>query len=203
MLREMSTAEQIDALTQGRLDAGFVNAIAIPDGLAGEPLIEEPFVCCLPETHSLATARSIELKRLAHDPFVMFTREVSPVNYDNVMAICAAVGFHPQTRFAGGQWLTIAALVANGLGVALVPQSIARAKVAGVCFVPIRDKHARSSALFLWNPQRMVPGLESFIGTVRAVLRSWRAIGSLPDRERQVVSRTPARRRSRSSPNSR
>ena len=77
-LRELSTVEQVDALVHGRLDAGFVNAIAVPAGLAGEALVEEPFVCCIPATHALAGARSIALERLAREPFVMFARDVSP-----------------------------------------------------------------------------------------------------------------------------
>lgn len=184
-LRELSTVEQVDALVHGRLDAGFVNAIAVPAGLAGEALVEEPFVCCIPATHALAGARSIALERLAREPFVMFARDVSPANYDNVMSVCAAAGFHPDTRFAARQWLTIAALVANGLGVALVPQSIARTQVAGARFVPIRDEHARSNAYFLWNPRRDVPGLASFVDTVRATLRGRRMDPRSPRRRRE------------------
>lgn len=168
-LRELTTSEQVDALVHGRLDAGFVNASAVPEGLSGEKLVEEPFVCCLPETHPLSRERTVELKRLANEPFVMFAREASPANYDNVISVCTEAGFHPQTRFAVRQWLTIAALVANGLGVALVPKCLARTKLAGARFVPIRDKHARSDALFLWNSRRIVPGLDPFVETVRNI----------------------------------
>jgi DNA-binding transcriptional LysR family regulator len=175
-LRELSTIEQIDALAHGRLDAGFVNDVAIPQGLDGEPLVEEPFVCCLPETHPAARLPVIELRSLAREPFVMFARDVSPANYDRVISVCAEAGFQPDTRFAARQWLTIAALVASGLGVALVPESIARTKVAGACFVPIREKHARSNAFCLWNPDRILPGLEPFLAAVRATVRARRAM---------------------------
>lgn len=168
-LRELTTSEQIDTLAHGRLDAGFVNASVIPEGLSGEKLIAEPFVCCLPEMHPLARERTVELKQLANESFVMFAREVSPANYDNVISVCTEAGFHPRTRFAVRQWLTIAALVANGLGVALVPKSLARTKLAGARFVPIRNPHARSNALFLWNSSRIVPGLDPFIETVRNI----------------------------------
>jgi DNA-binding transcriptional LysR family regulator len=169
-LREMSSAEQINALKRGQIHAAFINTHEVPQGLAGHALAEDPFVCCLPENHPLAHRKVVDLKRLANEPFVMFTREVAPANYDNVIAICANAGFHPQTRFAVRQWLTVAALVANGLGVSLVPASIARSKIAGARFVPIGDKAARASAYYLWNPKRMVPGLALFTQTVHVAL---------------------------------
>lgn len=170
-LREMSSTEQVNALKNGQLHAAFVNARNVPENLAGQALPEDNFVCCLPASHPLAKRKVIDLIRLADEPFVMFTREVAPANYDNVIAICAHAGFHPKTRFAARQWLTVAALVANGLGVSLVPASIARTQIAGARFVPIGDKNARSSAFFLWNPERIAPGLVIFIKTVATTLK--------------------------------
>lgn len=170
-LRELSTAEQLEQLAHGLLDAAFVNAPAVPEGLAGEALPPESFVCCLPLEHPLAHATSISLSSLSRENFVMFARDVAPANYDNVISICAEAGFLPRTRFAVRQWLTITALVANGFGVALVPESLARIQIAGACFVPLRARHARSSAWFLWNPERLTPALEQFIATVRHTFR--------------------------------
>ena len=169
-LREMSSTEQINAIKNCQLHAAFVNAREVPDDLAGQALKEDNFVACLPDSHPLAKRKVLDLKRLADQPFVMFTREVAPANYDNVIAICANAGFHPKTSFAARQWLTVAALVANGLGVSLVPASIARTQIAGACFVPIGDRSARSSALFLWNPKRIAPGLKLFIKMVSSTL---------------------------------
>jgi len=50
-LREMSTSEQINALSRGELDAGFANSMTIPGGLAGAPLPNDELLCCLPEAH--------------------------------------------------------------------------------------------------------------------------------------------------------
>ena len=170
-LREMSSTEQVNALKNGQLHAAFVNAREVPEDLAGQALPEDNFVCCLPTSHPLAKRKTVDLKRLADEPFVMFTREVAPANYDNVIAICANAGFHPKTHFAARQWLTVVALVANGLGVSLVPASIAQTHIAGARFVPIGDKNARSSAFCLWNPERIAPGLNVFIKTVATALK--------------------------------
>lgn len=170
-LREMSSAEQVKALLHSQLHAAFVNLPFIPDGLQGLALLKDAFVCCLHENHPLAGKSEIGLVELAGDPFVMFVREISPANYDNVIAVCRQAGFEPQTRFAARQWLTIVALVANGLGVSLVPQSIARSKIAGTRFVPIRGTEAFSGAYLLWQSENKTPALQKFIDVAACTLQ--------------------------------
>jgi DNA-binding transcriptional LysR family regulator len=171
-LRELSSVEQIEGLRHGQLHAGFVNALSVPEGLAGEALQDDGFVCCLPEHHALARETEIDLIQLSREPFVMFARDVAPANYDNVIGICMQAGFAPQTCYAARQWLTIVALVANGLGVALVPASIQRTRIAGARFVPLRARNAHSKAYLLWHPESRMPALTYFIDAARAILRS-------------------------------
>ncbi|MBV6272263.1 LysR family transcriptional regulator [Alcaligenaceae bacterium CGII-47] len=167
LLREQSTIEQIDALKGGRLDLGFINFGFLPDGLVGEKLPEECFVCCLPDTHPLAHNQDVALHELSNDQFVMFVRELSPYNYDNILAVCARSGFYPKMRFAARQWLTVAAMVANGLGVALVPKSVSQSKLAGARFLPIRGPMTVSTAWCVRRHDNVNPTALAFIEDVR------------------------------------
>jgi DNA-binding transcriptional LysR family regulator len=171
-LRELSSVEQIEGVRHGQLHAGFVNTTMVPDGLEGQALPEDSFVCCLPPDHPYASKPEIDLKALSGESFIMFVRDISPANYDNVIAICREAGFEPQTRYAARQWLTIVALVANGLGVSLVPASIRRSGMAGACFVPIRSTQAHSAAYLLWHPKGESPALNYFLDVASIVLRS-------------------------------
>lgn len=170
-LRELASAEQIDMLRHGQLHAAFVNAPAVPEGLAGRALREDAFVCCLPEHHPLAGERRIDLRALAGERLIMFVREFSPTNYDNVIAMCRQAGFEPDTHYAIRQWLTIVALVANGLGVSVVPASIRRSGIAGVRFVEIGNKQMPPMAYLLWHPERASPALNHFLDTAAAILQ--------------------------------
>lgn len=170
-LRELSSVEQIEGLRHGQLHAGFVNTTLVPEGLDGQQLPNDSFVCCLPSNHPYAARPEIDLKELSGEPFIMFVREISPANYDNVIAICRQAGFEPQTQYAARQWLTIVALVANGLGVSLVPASTSRSGIAGACFVPIRSTQAYSTAYLLWQPNGKNPALNYFLDVASAVLR--------------------------------
>lgn len=174
ILHEMSTAEQLQGLLHGHLDAGFLNAFVVPPQLRSLPLIEDEFVLCLPAAHPRAGARSVDLADLSEERFVMFSRDVSPANYDNVIAIFSRAGVHPKTVHAARQWLTIVAMVAEGLGVSLVPRSLARSHVDNVRFVPFTGAAAISPALLVWNPARTSPGLERFIASASMTIEGLR-----------------------------
>lgn len=162
-LREMSTTDQLDALLHGQLHAGFINAASVPDQLSSFALLDDLLVCCLPENHPLAGVPALELSQLENEKFVMFSRDVAPANYDNVIAAFSHAGIHPRTCHAARQWITVVALVATGMGVSLVPASLAKSGVQGVRFVPLLGHSVRSSALLAWHSGSTVAALSSFI----------------------------------------
>lgn len=181
-LQEMSSAELLNALMHGQLHAGFVNGVTAPSQLAATPLSPDEFVVCLPEDHPLAQKRRVDLKRLASERFVMFSRDVAPANHDNVIAIFSRAGIHPQTAHAARQWLTIVAMVANGLGVSLVPRSLSRSQVRGVRFVPLTGEAMPAPAMLVWNPDFYPVTLDSFLQCAK------RTIASEPLRMRSSAS---------------
>lgn len=170
VLREMSSADQVNELLRGQIHAGFVNASTVPPQLAFLSLAEDEFLICLPEDHPQAQCDSMELKQLADARFVMFSRDVAPANYDNVIAIFSRAGIHPRIAHAARQWLTIVAMVANGLGVSVVPRSLARSRVHGVRFVEIKGEQVLAPAMLVWNPAYYPPTLRSFIECAGRIL---------------------------------
>lgn len=173
VLRELNSGEQIEALRGGRLDAGFAHAPTLPAGLHGLDYLAEPFVCCLPRSHPQAGAAAADLAALADETLVLFAREVSPEYYEQIIALCVQAGFTPSVRHEVRHWLTVVALVASGIGVALVPAALARAGMAGVSFVPLAAKHRRFRSItrMLWSPTNTPPALQALIETIGQDLR--------------------------------
>ena len=97
----------------------------------------------------------------------MFARDVSPANYDHVIACMHQAGIHPRTSHAARQWLTVVALVSTGWGVALVPACMAKAGMTGVRFVPLQGIKMMTPAVMAWrkNDDRVL--LTTLIQTVR------------------------------------
>jgi DNA-binding transcriptional LysR family regulator len=168
-LRELNSGEQVEALRAGRLDAGFIHAPTLPAGLEGVAWLTEPFVCCLPQGHPQAQRRRADLAALAGEPLVLFAREASPEYHDRIVSLCAESGFTPEQRHEVRHWLTVLAFVAAGMGVALVPASLARAGMAGVRFVALGNRRVQSVTRMVWAPERSTPALRSLAGLLGTI----------------------------------
>jgi DNA-binding transcriptional LysR family regulator len=171
VLHELNSGEQADALGRDEIDLGFVHGRAIPQGLTGVLFHAEPFVACVQQSHTAATARTLRLERLKDEPFVLFSRAVSPDYYESIIATCLASGFLPRVRHEVRYWLTVVSLVAQGRGVALVPRSLAKSAIGGAAFVPIRGAEPVSKTWCVWTAAGEdggSPALTTLIDLVRS-----------------------------------
>ena len=128
-LRELYTAGLIDALLNGTLDVGFMRDAGAVHGLRVETLLAEPFVVVLPRKHPLAEQKTVAVKSLQHEPFVLFARSYGSVAWKKTMDICEAHGFTPRVVQEAPQWLTIMSLVGAGLGVTIAPACVKQLSV--------------------------------------------------------------------------
>lgn len=144
VLMEMNSAEQAQALQRGQIDIGFVHWSKFPDSIECERLLREPFVCCLPTSHRLSDRDSIDLQALADEDFILFPRTVSPHYHDLIIARCVDAGFSPRIRHETRLWQTVVTMVAYGMGVALVPQTLAKTLRQGVRYCAINGDGALS-----------------------------------------------------------
>jgi DNA-binding transcriptional LysR family regulator len=151
-LAELNSAEQITDLLHDRLDLGFMHTARLPQDLASRLLLTEPFVACLPTHHALARQRVLEVGALRDQPFVLFARAASPDYHERLLAICAQAGFLPEVRHEVRHWLAVVSMVAQGLGVALVPQAMQRSALKGAVFRPLDGVTAQSEAYGVWRP---------------------------------------------------
>jgi DNA-binding transcriptional LysR family regulator len=164
--QEATSQRQVEMIRSGTLDAGFINSPLAPAGLGALMVYKERHVACVPTSHPLAGARKISLRALRHETFLTFSRDASPAYFDQMMAMCASAGFQPATHRFGGQILTLVAMGAAGMGVSLVPESVALAGMKGAAFVPLTDSRLRPSAFFVWRADQLSPSLTALIEVV-------------------------------------
>lgn len=86
--------------------------------------IEEKLQLLLPLGHRLADADSVPLTELAEEEFVLFREDFTL--HDRVIKECVKAGFHPKVVYESSQWDLISRMVAAGLGIALLPETICR-----------------------------------------------------------------------------
>lgn len=150
-LIELSTVDQIPALLGHRIHYGFVHTDALPQSIVSQELLRERFMLCVPCHHSRAGQGRVSLADLATEDFILFSRNFSPRYYDQVISICVSAGFHPEIRHEARHWLTVLACVSKGMGITLVPSSLARTDAPGLAFVEIEDGPVRSFVRGAWR----------------------------------------------------
>lgn len=96
ILHEMTTAQQVDALHDNRIQLGFIRPPLNDDELKVETVLQESFVAVLPEAHALATQAQVSLRSLCCESFVLFPRHLGTGFYDQIISICQQAGFTPQ-----------------------------------------------------------------------------------------------------------
>jgi DNA-binding transcriptional LysR family regulator len=138
---EADPTECYDLLLADRADLAVVVATAgLPSStdprFDQEPLLDDPLDLLLPADHPLAAQRSALLSQTAAEPWIL-DRPGRPY-HQLVLTACAEAGFTPTVAHEASEWETGAALVAAGLGIALIPR-LARVPAGyDVARVPLR-----------------------------------------------------------------
>jgi DNA-binding transcriptional LysR family regulator len=123
--REISpSTRQLQALRNAEIDLGFIRlgVEEVPPETCAS--IDDPYCLAIPRRHPLARAEGpLKLADAAHEPFVGFASHHQSDYFDQTLALCVEAGFRPEVRHVAGQFEGVLAMVACGLGVAIVPAS--------------------------------------------------------------------------------
>lgn len=181
-LFEMNSAQQADALREGRIDLGVLSSPPLDAArwLQSELVYEERLVAAMPDSHRLAAKRRIALRDLTTDAFILRPRSADPASYDDILARCRAAQFSPAVTQEATGWHTIVGLVSSGVGVSFVPESLAQLQRPGVVYRPVRDLGVNVELTVVWRHGERSPVRERFVITLRAVARARRRPGVTP-----------------------
>lgn len=136
---EMLTPAQERALAERSLDVGVLRPPVGHEGIAHRTIAHEPLVAAVPETHRLSGEDVIRIEQLRHEDFIMYGAALGSVVDDAVVRSCLAAGFHPHRAYEVTETSAALALVAAGLGIAVLPDSIRFAPREGVLCRTVED----------------------------------------------------------------
>jgi DNA-binding transcriptional LysR family regulator len=161
VLREMTTPEQLVALSDGTLDLGLLHPPVAIDDLAQVSFGRDPFVAAVPTDYRLAHRASLRFADIAAEPIVMFPREQGPSLYAAIERCAFEAGHELDVVATAPRVHSQLAIVSSGLGVGLVAKSLSETLTfASVTFVPIADTADR---LFL---ELVLVGERSLLTTI-------------------------------------
>lgn len=175
-LEELATVDQTDALLQHRIDVALNRPPTFfTAGIVQETLVRERLIAALPADHPLAARRKLRLRDLREERFLLIAPRWGTGYHTRVLNACEEAGFVPRVVQEPKYMHTIVGLVAAGMGVALVPHSLARLTPKGCVYRVLAD---RSSALSVdlgaaWHESDAAPALHAFLEAARIVGRRY------------------------------
>lgn len=168
---EANSVQLTVALMEDRLDVAILRPSETdPDGLSEEVLADEALLAALPASHMLAvTDRAVNLQDLRDDPFIFTPRNVGVSLHDSILKACAKAGFTPKSGPAAPHIASILSLVSAGLGVSLVPASIAKVNLQGTVFRPLAEDVERVAIALAYRRATTSPVVRNFCALARRV----------------------------------
>jgi DNA-binding transcriptional LysR family regulator len=139
-LEESQSTELGLALREGRIDAAFVRPPLSVDGIVVHLLEEEKMVVAVARGHRLSNRKSVLLRELQEETFILYPRAVRPGLADTVVSACEQAGFVPKVEQYAPQLSSTINLVASSLGISIVPRSMQGLQPQAVAYLPLRGR---------------------------------------------------------------
>jgi len=170
-LSELTTSQQEKALLARTLDLAFCYPPLEGAEFSTQTVCTEGMAIALPDSHALARKPKIKLTELKREVVLTFPRQLSPGFYDLMIAAFSRASVSPRIAEEATQLQTIIALVCAGLGVAVVPESMAGLTRDGVEYRPIADEMPVVRTLLVWRNGANHPAADRFLAMVRKARR--------------------------------
>ncbi|MCS0021538.1 LysR family transcriptional regulator [Vibrio antiquarius] len=153
---ELSMPELAAQLKSKQLDLAIMRLPCY----ASEPfehkvLFNDPFVAVIPAGHELAEYPCIQMKQLRGHKILLFPRETGPALFDGMSTLFADAGVRLEPQFAAPQLRTTIAMAQAGLGIALVPRSLAEHLDDSATVAEIDDIPLTSRVVVAWEASNL------------------------------------------------
>ena len=170
-LTEANSDRLIDALRGGRLDAAIIAFGATPPpDLEIHIVTDEPIAAAVGHGDDLAKRSTIPLGALRDR--VLISLPPGTGIRSLLDDACAVAGFFPHIAFEAGTPMVLAQLAARGLGVAIVPVSVAKGR-EDLHPLTITQPELRGCLAFAWRSEGPIsPAARALIGRARRMLNT-------------------------------
>lgn len=153
---------QVDLLTKGRIDVGFISGSPNIGSLQKREISRERLIAVFPEHHPLATQETVRLSDLYAEDFVL--GDENWFHYtDLLIELCVQKGFVPRVSQTSRTRDGILGFVLAGAGITVYPECILNVPRQGLQFTPIEDIGRPVVISVVWNKNSQNPALSSFL----------------------------------------
>lgn len=204
-------SDAISRLRAGEIDLAIENGLSVGDhpdpgrweevdlaaaGLSVVHLLDDPMYVALPAGHPLAARRRLRLADLRREPWMLATTESCP-DARIFLRACHDAAFEPHIAFQNDDYPAILGFVAAGVGVALVPDMVARTAREDVVIRSLGPSAPARPILAVAAAGYCSPAASAMIDLLTRVSAEWEAERpTRPRAARAPASPSPPRARS-------
>jgi DNA-binding transcriptional LysR family regulator len=135
VLTEGSSSEVTAQVERGVAELGFLQLPLAEDRFEVREVLSEHFVLLVAADHALSGRRAVRVGQLREEPFVFYKGKAR----ETALGACREAGFEPRIACESGELETVRALVAAGLGVALLPELAVQGPLRRLRAVKVRE----------------------------------------------------------------
>ena len=163
-LIELTGTEFDAALVGYHIDIGFNREMPKAKGLAVQKILTENFALVIPAAHPLAQKNTIDLTEVKNELFVLPRLSGKSEHVGQLRKIFEQSGFIPRIHFESDIGTTLLGLVANGLGISLLPVSYSHHAPKGLKFIKIPTT---TSLYAVWRANDESASVKNFLTIVQ------------------------------------
>jgi len=186
ILHSKYAVEPVSALRTGALDVAFLRGPLDVEGLELVDLLHEEIVVVLPAHHALARRKRIPVHLLNDLPCITMERALAPALHDAIAALYRQAQLRMQAVSSADNVLGHLQLVQEGLGFALLPDSVGALLPPGVILKPLAyDPVPTVSIVLGWKAGNASPLIRAFVDLVRQSMSLRKDVRRLTGRRRK------------------
>ena len=170
VLKEICTNEQVEALNSGNIEVGFLHP-PVDGEFEFISIMTEKMVLALPEDHPLTTFTKVPISKLSNQSFILFPRHEGLSLYNRILLMCQQAGFAPKIVQEVTPQPTMIGLVAAGIGVSLVSESLQNINRPGVVYRKLDVPTPELELVAAWKKEKVSPVLPKFLQVVTEITR--------------------------------
>lgn len=137
---DYSEIEQM--ILNGTVDFGFVNPKVVTE-LPTMPFIQDEMVACVPAGHPLSELSTVTLEQLAQESFIL----IQEGSRSNALQLFSEQGLEPKVDYKVQDDYAVVEMIAEGLGVTIIPSLVLRFEDARVRTMPLDPPSLRTISL--------------------------------------------------------
>jgi DNA-binding transcriptional LysR family regulator len=165
------TPDQLEALSQGEIQAGLVTLPLKDEQITTNILIREPLTVVAPESHRLSSKSDLKARELNGLPVISFPRRLNPAFHDHLHMLFKKEGYVPNVVQEVTTEAEALYMVAEGFGISFVKLSAASAGHRGIVYRRFREPGLVQETGIVYRRNNRSSQVQSFVAILRKTIQ--------------------------------